>query len=180
MRDQSPGNKPKDKSFIDRAGTFMTVAGWLVFGVLLFMFFSNLLEKQNNPNQELTTVYRGEVREVVLQRNRAGHYVATGRINGQQVVFLVDTGATHVAIPESIANRLGLKKGPAFRARTANGIARAWATRLDSVSLGDITLYDVRASILDNAGTEEVLLGMSFLKQLELVQQGDALTIRQY
>ena len=168
-----------NRSFIERAGTIMTVAGWLLFGVLLFVFFNNLLEKQRNPNQDVATVYRGDVREVVLQRNKYGHYVTSGKINGQDVVFLVDTGATDVAIPEATANRLGLTRGPAFRARTANGITRAWRTRLASVSVGEITLYDVRASILDNAGTEEVLLGMSFLKQLELIQKGDSLTLRQ-
>lgn len=168
-----------DNNFSHKAGTWMTVAGWIVFGILLMAFFNNLLEKQHNPNQQLATTYHGEQKEVVLLRNKYGHYVATGNINGQEVVFLVDTGATDVAIPEAVAQRLGLKKGPAFRARTANGLTTAWRTRLDSVSLGGITLYDIRASILANAGTDEVLLGMSFLKQLELVQKGSTLTIRQ-
>ncbi len=157
----------------------MTVAGWILFGLLLFVFFNNLLEKQANPNQQVETVYRGDMREVVLQRNKFGHYVTSGRINGQEVVFLVDTGATHVAIPENIANRLGLKKGQSFRARTANGVTTAWFTRLDSVSIGDISLRDVKASILSNAGTDEVLLGMSFLKHFELAQKGNTLMIRQ-
>ncbi len=168
-----------NRSFIERAGTIMTVAGWLLFGVLLFVFFNNLLEKQRNPNQDVATVYRGDVREVVLQRNKYGHYVTSGKINGQEVVFLVDTGATDIAIPESTARRLGLKKGQSFLAQTANGVTKAWFTRLDSVSIGEITLTDVRASILSNAGTDEVLLGMSFLKHIELQQQGDRLTLRQ-
>ncbi len=157
----------------------MTVAGWLLFGVLLFVFFNNLLEKQRNPNQDVATVYRGDVREVVLQRNKYGHYVTSGKINGKEVVFLVDTGATNIAIPENTARRLGLKKGQSFLAQTANGVTKAWFTRLDSVSIGEITLTDVRASILSNAGTDEVLLGMSFLKHIELQQQGDRLTLRQ-
>jgi aspartyl protease family protein len=168
-----------DNNFTRRAGTFMTVAGWIVFGILLVAFFNNMLEKQNNPNTDLATVYRGEQREVVLQRNKFGHYVASGQINGKDVVFLVDTGATDVAIPERTADRLGLKKGRAYRARTANGLATAYATRLDSIALGDIVLYDVDASILANAGTQEILLGMSFLKQMELIQKGRQLTIRQ-
>ncbi len=168
-----------NRSFIERAGAIMTVAGWLLFGVLLFIFFNNLLEKQRNPNQDVATVYRGDVREVVLQRNKYGHYVTSGKINGQEVVFLVDTGATNIAIPESTARRLGLKKGQSFLAQTANGVTKAWFTRLDSVSIGEITLTDVRASILSNAGTDEVLLGMSFLKHVELQQQGDRLTLRQ-
>ena len=167
-----------NKDFTSRAGTFMTVAAWVLLGLSLVMFFSSVLESQRNPNSQVTTSYIGEQREVVLQRNRFGHYVASGRINGQPVVFLVDTGATNVAIPERTALRLGLPKGRAFKARTANGLATAWDTHLDSISLGDITLSDIDASILANAGTEEILLGMSFLKQLELVQRGDKLTIR--
>ncbi len=170
---------PNQDSFVSKAGTIMTVAGWIVFGVLLFAFFNNLLEKQRNPNQDVATVYRGDVREVVLQRNKFGHYVASGKINGREVLFLVDTGATDIAISESTARRLGLKKGQSFLAQTANGVTKAWFTRLDSVSIGDIALRDVKASILSNAGTDEVLLGMSFLKHIELQQQGDRLTLRQ-
>lgn len=169
----------REDSFINKAGTFMTVAGWIVFGILLVAFFSNLLDKQHNPNSELTTAYFGEQREVVLERNRFGHYVATGKINGQDVVFLVDTGATDVAIPEHTADRLGLNRGQAYRARTANGLATAYDTHLDSVSLGDIELRDVDASILVNSGMNEILLGMAFLKKLELVQKGNQLTVRQ-
>ncbi len=173
----TPDNK--DDTFISKAGTYMTIAGWLVFGILLFAFFNNLLEKQQNPNSNLATVYQGEQREVVLQRNKFGHYVATGRINGQEVVFLVDTGATNVAIPEATADRLGLRRGRSFMAQTANGLATAYTTRLDSVALGDIELNDIKASILPNSGMEEVLLGMSFLKKLGLSQKGNQLIIRQ-
>lgn len=169
----------QNDNFIGKAGTFMTVAGWIVFGTLLVLFFNNLLEKQHNPNTELSTAYHGEQREVVLERNRYGHYVATGKINGQDVVFLVDTGATDVAIPEQTARKLGLQKGASYKARTANGLATVWDTHLNSVSLGDIVLYDVDASILGNSGTQEILLGMAFLKHLELIQKGNQLTVRQ-
>lgn len=168
-----------DQDPIARTGTFMTVAGWILFGGLLIAFFGNMLEKQHNPNQDPVTGFTGEHREVVLERNRFGHYVATGQINGKDVVFLLDTGATDVAVPESTANRLGLIKGRPVRARTANGIARAWDTRINTVSLGEISLNNVDATILDNSGTDQILLGMSFLKNLEMVQKGNRLTIRQ-
>lgn len=169
----------QDNSFTRSASAWMTIAVWIIFFLMLFFFFSKLLTGMKNPNDSVATHYVDGRREVVLQRNQYGHYVATGAINGKPVVFLVDTGATDVAIPESIANKLGLKKGYAFQAQTANGTTTAYTTRLDAVSLGDITLNDIRGSILSNAGTDEILLGMAFLKHLELKQKGDQLTLTQ-
>jgi aspartyl protease family protein len=105
--------------------------------------------------------------------------VATGTINAHDVTFLLDTGASDIAIPESIANDIGLKKGPAIMVKTANGNTRAYLTHLDSVALGDIELHDLNATILMNISGEEVLLGMSFLKHFEIKQKGDTLTIKQ-
>ena len=117
---------------------------------------------------------------MILDRNRAGHYVANGFINGSSVTFLLDTGATDVAVPETLASSLGLKKGLPFVSQTANGTVTSWRTRLDEVRIGTIVLTDVRASILPSMTGMDVLLGMSFLKQLELVQRGETLTLRQY
>ena len=166
-------------SFMRTASTWMTIGGWILFFLLLLMLFSKIMNKMNNPNDTIATAHVNGRKEVVLQRNKYGHYVATGAINGEPVVFLVDTGATDIAIPENIASKLGLKKGYAFQAQTANGIATAYSTRLDTVSLGEITLQDMKGSILSNAGTEEILLGMTFLKHLELNQKGEQLTLIQ-
>ena len=115
---------------------------------------------------------------MVLKRNRAGHYVASGRINGEPVVFLVDTGATDVALPLSLAHRLGLTLGAERVSKTANGNVRTWSTRLDSVGLGGLTARGVSAAVMPNMPGEEVLLGMSFLKRFELLQRGKTLTLR--
>ncbi len=157
----------------------MTIAAWIAFAVLLTFFFNKVLMNQKNPNSNVVTNYTGMQKEVVLLRNRFGHYVADGIINGHEVVFLLDTGATDVAIPLAIAERLSLKKGRSMHVQTANGIALAWDTQLDEVAIGDILLRDVDASILQNYNSEQILLGMSFLKKLELIQKGSSLTIRQ-
>ena len=120
------------------------------------------------------------MREVVLQRNRQGHYLADGLINGRVTTFLVDTGATDVALPQDLANRLNLPRLGRALSRTANGTVEVQRTRLDSVQLGALRLHDVRATILPGmAGDTPVLLGMSFLKHLELVQKDGYLTLRQ-
>ncbi|MEH6636504.1 MAG: TIGR02281 family clan AA aspartic protease [Halioglobus sp.] len=166
---------------LKRIGLTMQVLGWLVFLALGVFFFSDFLDNQYNPNQTLQTIYGEEgVREVILQRNKFGHYVTSGEINGQPVTFILDTGATGVAVPSAVAKRLGLRRGQAFRTQTANGTAVSYAARLDRVSVGGIELKDVLAGITPGLQTEEILLGMSFLKYIEFTQRGDTLILRQY
>jgi aspartyl protease family protein len=160
-------------------GRLMIVAAWLVVLGLLTLFFSQWLDKQHNPNQEISSqMLMNGVSEVVLQRNRYGHYVATGRINDHKVELMLDTGATVVSIPAGLAQQLELPRGAPMSTMTASGPITTYATILDKVELGDIVLTNVRANI--NPYSDDVLLGMSFLKQLEFTQRGNTLTIRQY
>lgn len=164
-----------------RMGMAMQVLAWVVLLALGAFFFDDLLGKQYNPNQNVQTRSSEEgVREVVLQRNKFGHYVTSGEINGQPVTFILDTGATGVAVPDAVAQRLGLRRGQAFRTQTANGTGTSYAARLDRVSVGGIELQDVRAGITPGLQTDQILLGMSFLKHIEFTQRGDTLTLRQY
>jgi len=159
-----------------RFGLIQLALGWLLLAGLLYLFFSGWLERQFNPNPAVALSAAGE--EVRLLRNRAGHYVAEGRINGEPVVFMLDTGATQVAIPEAMARRLGLERGAAVQVSTANGLAVGYRTRLDRVGLGPIELADVPAILTPGMTGEVALLGMSFLKRLEFSQRGDELILR--
>ena len=113
---------------------------------------------------------------VVLQRMRNGHFGANGNINGNPVRFLVDTGATDVAVSDEVARAMGLEFGPRVVIMTAAGPAEGWMTRLDSVQVGALALRNVRATITPGLG-DEALLGMSFLKHFSIVQEGDTLVI---
>ena len=160
--------------------TIMTALAWVAFMILLGFFFSDLLGKQANPNQALTTTYSEDrIRQVSLARNKSGHYVASGLVNGQAVVFILDTGATGVAIPDHVARKLGLKRGRAFSVKTANGTGKSYGARLDRVSVGEIELTEVEAGIVPGLTGDEVLLGMSFLRHIEFTQRGDTLILRQ-
>ena len=161
-----------------RLGRWMVYAAWVLLLGLLTWLFSGTLERLHNPNSEPLSTRRATVAEVVLQRNRWGHYVVTGQINGQPTTFMLDTGATDISVPAALAQRLGLKRGVELTYQTATGPAKAWATRLQSAGIGPIELHDLRAHINPNVSGDEVLLGMSFLKQLEMVQRGDTLTLR--
>ena len=162
-----------------RIGVGMTLAAWALFLLLLTWFASGYLERLNNPNvQVVSRVDPVGNPEVLLQRNRAGHYVATGAIDDVPVVFLVDTGATDVAVSQQVAERIGLEKGFRVTVNTANGTAYGWNTILDNVTLGNIRMTAVPATIMPGLG-QEALLGMSFLKRLTLIQRGEELLIRQ-
>ena len=171
--------RPRAADLPSRIGRFMLIGAWVVGLALLALLFQRFFEHQNNPNRnpEVTADATGRA-QVVLARNRSGHYVASGRINGQPVVFLVDTGATDVALTLTLARRLGLKLGASRISRTANGNVRTWTTTLDSVDLGGLAARDVRAAVLPNMPGEDVLLGMSYLKRFELIQRDGALTVR--
>ncbi len=164
-----------------RIGTFMVTAMWILFLIFLFSFFAGVIDRQTNPNQNLNTRYSETgAREVELQRNRYGHYVTDGAINGQPVVFMLDTGATGVAVPEHIAQRLQLERGAVIQLRTANGVARGYKAILDRVAIDGIELENISAIINPNDDSDVILLGMSFLKQIEFTQRGDSLILRQY
>ena len=156
----------------------MIAVAWILLLGLLTLLFSNYLDQQEYPNQSVETGLSSQNNTVVLKMNRAGHYLAPGKINNVAVKFLLDTGATDVAIPEKLANRIGLKKGSRTMSQTANGIVRSYSTVLDSISIGNIELNNIRASIFPGMPSGEVLLGMSFLKHLEMIQKGNTLTLK--
>lgn len=163
-----------------KLGMMFTAAGWILGFLLLALVFSKILDSQNNPNRSVATLQTGEFQEIVLQRSRNGHYLFDGEINRQKVTFLVDTGATLTAIPARLQHPLGLRAGPATSVSTANGVTTAYLTRLDQLALGDIELYDVRASIVEGMEVNEVLLGMNVLQHFELVQRDQQLILRLY
>jgi len=155
----------------------MIIAAWILLLALLTWFFNDHLERRRNPNRQLASM-DGGAPEVHLQRNRYGHYVAPGTLNGEPVEFMLDTGATDVSIPAAIADRLGLERGQPVLYHTANGTVRAWQTTVDVIQLGPLQAGPVRASINPRDSGDVVLLGMSFLKELDFSQQGNTLTLR--
>ena len=138
---------------------------------MLTLLFERILDHQQNPNQSVQTIRSGGQEEIVLQRNRQGHYLFNGRINNQEVTFLVDTGATTTSIPAHMADRLGLARGLKFGVQTANGNSYAYSTVIDRLQLGEIEFEQVKASLNPGLQGQEILLGMNVLKHLELVQR---------
>ena len=116
---------------------------------------------------------------VVLTPDRNGHFVSSGTINGASVRFLVDTGATMVAMNVDEARRAGVNylAGERGLSQTANGVTPIYKVKLAQVTLGDITLRDIDGVVQENSALPVVLLGMSFLGKLDMRRDGDSLTL---
>jgi aspartyl protease family protein len=156
-------------------GRGMALAASLLMLGLLYLYFEGRLDSRNNPNR-LLQVAPGT--ELVLKRSGNGHYVFPGTINSQPVTFLLDTGATFVSIPAHLAPRLGLEAGIPQQAVTANGTVITRATRIDELAFGPFRIRGLPASLNPGMADEQILLGMSVLKQLEFTQRGDTLVLR--
>jgi aspartyl protease family protein len=116
--------------------------------------------------------------KVTLAADPSGHFYATGQVNGGTVRFLVDTGATMITLPGSTAERLGIdyRKGRRGLMQTAAGPAVAYKVKLDSVKLGEISLQNVDAVVIEQ-GLGIALLGMSFLNRVEMQRDGHAMVL---
>lgn len=150
--------------------TLLIATVWLALAGSLFY----LINLQVHPN---TAAQLASSPEVTLKRDLAGHYRAEAFINGIKTAVMVDTGATDVAISQSLADKLGLHSITAVRTETANGETVSYMTRLATVQLGGIVAHDVSASITPRLG-DEMLLGMSFLNRMDVRLYQGNMTIR--
>ena len=120
----------------------------------------------------------GGGREIVLAAGPGGHFVATGSINGKSVQFLVDTGATSVAMSQADADRIGIdwKRGQRGLSHTAGGVVPIYTVNLNSVRVGDVEVFNVDAVVLQ-AQMPVVLLGNSFLSRFSMRRESDVMRL---
>ena len=120
---------------------------------------------------------------VSLTADIQGHFLTTGSINGASTLFLVDTGASGIAISAAEAKRMGISylNGKRGYSSTANGTVAIYQLVFNTVKIGNITLNQVEGSVIDGNGLSVALLGMSFLKRLEMRREGTTMTLtKQY
>jgi aspartyl protease family protein len=119
--------------------------------------------------------------KVTLAADTRGHFFIDGAVNRVPVRFMVDTGATMVALPQRDADRLGIdyRAGRRASTRTANGIATVYVVQLDTVRIGDIELHGVEGLVHEGGGLDQALLGMSFLNRVTMQRDGATMTLIQ-
>lgn len=127
-----------------------------------------------------TSYKKNRTVQAIIWADKQGHFETPGTINGQLVNFLLDSGATSVAMNEVIANKLGIDfrySGNPTTVSTASGMAAAHSITLDSVKIGGIELKNVDATVIEGGFPTEVLLGMSFLSQVEIERKGNRIKL---
>ncbi|MDP3267776.1 MAG: retropepsin-like aspartic protease [Legionella sp.] len=154
----------------NRTGRFMFLIVWIILFAGLFLFFYYY----ENP---VTPAHVINHNEYQLTADKRGHYYIKGRINDLSVNFLVDTGATLVAIPQNLAKRLNVTGRYPITISTANGEVTGSLTRLQSLSFGEFTINDVKAVIIPT-NDDEVLLGMNVLSKFSIMQDQNRLILK--
>jgi len=138
-------------------------------------------QKNYQMGTSVSTSFRE--RTVITERvtfDNNGMFNGYGSINGQSVRFLIDTGATTVAMSAKDARKLGIQyqlEGTPTTASTASGVAKAWSISLKSVRLGKLLEHNVRSIVVDGNYPRQVLLGMSFLNRMRVEKEGNTMTI---
>lgn len=119
---------------------------------------------------------------VTLYAEPNGHFFAEGSINGVPIRFMVDTGATSIAINSKHADRVGIdykRHGTPSFASTAGGVVRMYAVKLNAVEVGGIRLHNIDAGVIEGNHPREALLGMSFLGRLDMKRDGEKMELMQ-
>lgn len=155
------------RALIERGGRQMT----LTLGI------GTVFPGSENADAESATF---STEGVTLWADAKGFFHASGSINGTPVQFLVDTGASSIAISSELAQRIGVSfaDGDDGVATTAGGLTRMKRVFLDTVSIGDITLRNVEAGVVMGSFPRTPLLGMSFLGQLDMLREGNRMELR--
>src|ERR1700726_1055004 len=154
----------------------------LIFAAILAglgTFMAQIADKMTPAQASATPAVKSAVVETPVQsssrslnipHDARGHFATEGRINGQRIGFMVDTGASVVALNESSAARFGLRPTPGQYTASvtpANGTIKAARMRLDMIDVGGLVVRDVDAMVLPDEGLSENLLGLSFLSRLK-------------
>ncbi|MGE3319250.1 MAG: TIGR02281 family clan AA aspartic protease [Candidatus Berkiella sp.] len=169
---------PENPSSHDTSGLgrFMVIITWVIILALLSFFFNQWFKKYK-MNTTAAIVKVDGITQTVIDRNYLNHYEVEGLINKQKVMFLIDTGASHVVVPGKLADKLQLKPGMPSIALTAGGEVEVYQTVIQELVLGHIVLHNVKATINPHMDDEDVLLGMSALKNIKFIQEDNKLTL---
>ncbi len=147
----------------------------------VFEYQGKRLERQLDGRVRTAVKQRDTGEDVLIFRDSAGMFKTVGSINGLPVKFLVDTGASSVAMNSAQARRLGIDyhvEGDLIYVSTASDVVPAYRVKLNIVKVGSIQLRNVTGVVIESAQPAEVLLGMTYLSRVEMINQGNRLILR--
>lgn len=153
-----------------KSGRYMYFLAWFAF----FFLLTSLFYFKTNPSVQKAKI---SGHSIELTADAQGHFQIKGQINGYPAEFLLDTGATLVAVPKSLAEKIGLKSGYPITIDTASGTVEGFLTRLDKLSFGEFTLNNVKAVIIPSE-SQVVLMGMNVLKNFSINQRQGKMSIK--
>jgi aspartyl protease family protein len=159
-----------------RLGAFAISAVWLVVAGALYLVFDRIEQKR----QASFKPYALSTGDLVIPRQRDGHFHVEGEVNRQPVTFLVDTGASHVSVSQALATQAGLPLGQDITLYTANGQRPGQLVRGVPVRAGHLVFNDVSVAVgLSGLRPEQALLGQAFLKHFDVEMSRDEMVLRQ-
>ena len=147
----------------------------------VFEYQGERLERQLDGRVHAAVKQRDTGEDVLIYRDSTGMFKTVGSINGLPVKFLVDTGASSVAMNSAQARRLGIDyhvEGDLIYVSTASDVVPAYRVKLNIVKVGSIQLRNVTGVVIESAQPAEVLLGMTYLSRVEMINQGNRLILR--
>ena len=147
----------------------------------VFEYQGERLERQLDGRVRAAVKQRDTGEDVLIYRDSTGMFKTVGSINGLPVKFLVDTGASSVAMNSAQARRLGIDyhvEGDLIYVTTASDVVPAYRVKLNIVKVGSIQLRNVTGVVIESAQPAEVLLGMTYLSRVEMINQGNRLILR--
>ena len=157
-----------------------TLAAFVIFGSIVGLMMPGGRSSRSAAPEATSTTYSAVPVETRVRRSQGGHFYVHALVNGQLVRFVVDTGATTVALTPDDAERVGLKVDPSSFQVIGEGAAgpiRGQFVQLDSVNLDGKQVNHIRAMVID--GADISLLGQNYLSQIRSVQMaGDEMILR--
>jgi aspartyl protease family protein len=160
-------------------GIGMIGIAWLLIIAAAALWYHEWSEQQYNPNQHISGGSNASGTTIKLSANKQHQYVAKGKIGNIAGVFIVDTGATEVVVPQRLARKANLQQGSPAKAMTANGLITVYSTIIPVMNIGPLVIRNVEASINPAMQGSGILLGMSALKDMKILHSNGVLTITQ-
>ena len=177
LRGNGPGPRPPRRPPGRQAVAGKANVPYLLFWVSLVVVTYFGMNALTAPKIAKVAVSNNGALEIVIPRSRNGHYFVEGAINGHPVTFMVDTGATTVAIDSRIARAARLPKGYPATFSTAGGAAQGETVPRQSVTVGGLRIDNVSIAVINGVG-EVGLLGQNILRHMEVTQSGDQMVLR--